>query len=181
MKQAILALAVLVAMGCASVPNIRYYTLDMTPSGKAQPRCNLKVERLRPSDALARKDILIKKSPTEIEYYALDQWAANLGEVVSEKLTSEFGPIVQGRKTLLIAGVIQGFEQVDTADGAAGHIKLDLAFRPEGESRYEPPLLEKVYETSVAAERASPTAVVRALSRGLERLAGEIADDAGKL
>ena len=176
-----LAWLLVLGAGCAHSPEPRFYTLDMTPSGKANASCNIAVERLRPHDALTRVDLMVKTSPTQVEYYALDRWAATLSELVPEKLRSEFGPPEGGRRAFILSGIILAFEQVDTAEGAQAHVKLDLELRNEGDSRYGAPLLHKVYEIAVPAEQPAPAEVVRALSAGLEMIATEIVADANAL
>ena len=173
-------LAVLMC-GCASSSPPRYYTLDMRPSGSASTQYNIDVDRLRPAEALARTDILIEKSPTEIEYYARDRWAAGLSELVGEKLESELGPDLDGRATIIISGRILAFGQADTADGAGAHIKLDIELRLESASRHDKALFEKTYEKTMPAGGKSPSAVVTALSQGLEMIAREIAADVNGL
>lgn len=177
MRRVIAAGIVALAGACAHVETPRYYTLDMTPSGTAPARCNVTVERLRPSDALTRNDILIKKSPTEVEYYALDRWVSGLGELVSEKLGIEFGAPKAERETVVVSGQITAFEQVDTGEGAEGHARLALEVRAEKDGRYGEPLLKKTYDTSVRMERAGPAAAVHALSRALEQIAAGLAAD----
>jgi len=172
------SLAAALAGGCANSPEPRFYTLDMTPSGTATLDCNVEVERLRPHDALTRVDILVKKTPTQIEYYALDRWAASLSELVPEKLRAEFGDHDPARKTFIVSGEILAFEQVDRDSNAEAHVKLDLSLRDEGSSRYDAPLLRKRYEVSIPAVESHPAAVVEALSKGLETIAREIAADA---
>ena len=181
MNRAFLAVAVAALVGCASSPPPRYYTLNMEPSGGATVPCNIDVERLRPSEPLSRKEILIKTSPTEIEYYASHQWAANLGELVKEKLESEFGQDLDDRKTIVISGTILAFEQIDVPGGAEVHIKLEVEFRPEGAGRHEAPLAEKRYEIRARTQTTRPGDVVKALSHGLGQIAAEIADDVGRL
>jgi len=168
----------LVAAGCASTAVIRYYTLDMAPSGHAQTPVNVTIDRLRSAEALTRKDILIKKTSTEIEYYASDQWAAGIDDLVTEKLLEEFGPPREGRKTIILSGIIQSFEQVDTPTGAEGHVKLSVEFRAE---RYAEPLLARTYEARAAAAQSSAAGVVLSLSQCLENIAQQIAADAAHL
>jgi uncharacterized lipoprotein YmbA len=140
------------------------------------------VERLRPAEPLARRELLIQKSPTEIEYYARDRWAADLGELVAQKLEAEFGPAPDGAKILVISGAILSFGQADLPGGGAeAHIKLKLAYRPAGVSRYVKPLLEKTHEVRFETKAATPAAVVKGLSEGLERVAADIAADASGL
>lgn len=115
-RHALVALLIAVA-GCASGPATRYYTLDMKSSGGAKPAVNVSVDIFRVAEALARRNILIMKKPTQIEYYAVDEWAAGLEEIVAEKLNAEFGPRQDGRKTIVLSGAIHAFGQVDTPGG----------------------------------------------------------------
>ena len=177
----VLVLMSVLAAGCVSTPAPRYYTLDVEPSGGAHLDVNLEIGPLRASEALARRNILIKKSPTEIEYYALDQWAAALNEIVGQKLKAEFGPFVEGRKPLCISGAILNFEHVDVAGGVQAHARIELEFRAEDASRYDKPLIKKTYDAAVPAETGTAGAVVCALSRCVEKIAAEAAADANRL
>ena len=70
----------------------------MEPSGDGgDPAVNLVVERVRMTEALSRSEIMVLASPTRIEYYATDQWAGDLAELVRQKLKTEFGPAVEGQ------------------------------------------------------------------------------------
>jgi uncharacterized lipoprotein YmbA len=173
--------AALLLVGCASTPKINYFTLAMESSGKAQPTVNLQVERLRTTEALGRSQILISKSPTEIEYYASDHWAGSVAELVQQKLSVEFGPPVEGKRKLSISGIVFAFGQVDVAGGAEGRVKLHIEVRDPEKRRFEKPLLEKTYEVSRAASKSGSAAVVVALSQGVEQIAAEIAADASSL
>lgn len=175
--------------GCLSAPKLKYHTLDFTtPQVIEALPINIVIDQLRAAEPLRRDGIMIKKSRTEIEYYAEHYWAAALAEQVSQKLESEFAPVDPEKDTILIYGDIVAFEQVDDASGAKVYVRLDLQFRPEGASRYEKPLLEKSYtndyagEASVAAPGASADqtveAVVQALSDRLSALAPQIRADA---
>lgn len=177
MKRITLPLLVLVVAACAHRADIRYYTLDMAPSAELNPKYNLSVERIRPSEPLTRKEILIKKTATQIEYYAVDQWAADVGELVTEKLKAEFGPRKDGQDTLSITGTVLAFEQIDVASGAEACVKLDLVLRPEGASRYDAPFLDKTYEVHLPASAERPDAIVEALSKALENVAAQIVKD----
>ncbi|HNV20615.1 MAG TPA: ABC-type transport auxiliary lipoprotein family protein, partial [Candidatus Hydrogenedentes bacterium] len=74
---AALALGVLVcaAAGCVRSAETRFYQLDLTPSGAVAGGAGLEIGRLEVADDLARRDILVQKDATEIEYYADAQWA----------------------------------------------------------------------------------------------------------
>lgn len=166
------------AGGCASSPGPNLFTLNMEPSAEAGSPVNLTVGRLRIAEALHSKRILIKKSPTEIEYYAAAEWAAGLDELLAEKLGAEFGPAGPARPTFVISGVLLAFEQVDTPGGAQAHVKLQLDIRKDGASYYSAPELSKAYEVRRPAKSGTSGGIVEALSECLEQVAREIVTDA---
>lgn len=174
----LLTAAVTVLAACMSTPAPRYFTIDMRPSGEANAPCGVRVERLRAVEPVARREIMIKASPTEVEYYASDLWVADLGELVQEKLNAELSQDKNSAPAVLVSGSVLAFEQVDAPDGAEAHIKLELVFRQAGARRSDS-ALEKTYEVCVETDNNIPEAVVEALSRGLEEIAREIARDAG--
>ena len=171
----------LVLISCASAPSLDYYAVDMTRSAAGGESVNLAVGRFSVSDKLDRHQIVIQESPTRIAYYATDRWASSIGEMVEQKLAAEFGPVDGTLRSLIVEGRILAFEQVDSAAGPVAKASLDVIIR-EGESkRYEAPLLEKSYTVERPASEDSVDAVVRALSRALEEIAAEIAEDAAGL
>jgi len=173
----VLSIVLCVLSGCASAPKIDYYTLGMESSGRARPQANLVVERLRTSEALARSQIMIQVSATRVEYYATDQWAADVGEQIQRKLAAEFGPPVAGRKNLTVLGTVLACEQVDIAGGAEAWMKLAIVIRDPAQARYETPLLEKTYEARLSVPEASAASVVQGLSKCAEQIATKIAND----
>lgn len=176
-KHLVLSLALAVLAGCASAPNIQYFTLDMTPSNEPTPGLRVLVDDIRVSEAVTHKDIMIKTSPTEVEYYATAQWAASLGELVTEKLQEEFGDTAGEGELLLLSGRLMAFEQVDVAGGAEAHLKLAVTVQGAQDARTDPPVLDRTYNITVPADSASPEAVVRALSVCVEKAAAEIEAD----
>jgi ABC-type uncharacterized transport system auxiliary subunit len=170
-----------VVCGCASAPKIDYYTLGMDSSGAAEPRVNLTVERFRSTEALGRNQIMVLMSPTRIEYYATDQWAGSLGELVQQKLAAEFGAPIEGRKTLVLSGTVLACEQVDRTNGAEARVKLEVVVRDGDVPRYHPPLLEKSYASSRPVSGSNPASLVEQLSRCVEDIAAEIATDVSSL
>lgn len=166
---------------CASAPKIDYYTLGAEPSGDVTAKVNIVVERFQTTEALGRSQILVAPSETRVEYYASDRWAGGVGEIVQQKLAAEFGPPVEGRTTVRLSGTVLACEQVDTAGGAEGRLKIFVKLRDPEEKRYRAALLEKTYEASCPAMASNADAVVIALARCAERIAGEIAADANAL
>jgi uncharacterized lipoprotein YmbA len=177
----VLSVVLCVLCACASAPKIDYYTLGMESSGQTQPAVNLVVERLQTTEALARSQIMISASATRVEYYANDQWAGSVGETVQQKLAAEFGPPVEGRRTLTVSGMVLACEQADVAGGAEARMKLGIVIRDPAKPRYEAPLLEKTYEASRSLSEPSSAAVVKGLSQCTEQIAAEIATDASTL
>ncbi len=163
--------------GCLSVPEPNYFTLDMRSSGQIYAPFALVEVRIRPGEAVARREIMIRTSPTKVEYYATQRWAADLGEQLSEKLKTEFGQSNSEEARVRITGDLLAFEQVDTRDGADARVKLDLIVTLESENADASRSFSKIYETVVAADAPNAPAVVEALSRGLESIAAELAED----
>jgi len=166
---------------CASAPKIDYYTLGMESSGRVDPAVNLSVERMRTTEALGRSQIMILASPTRIDYYATDQWAGSVGEIVQQKLAAEFGPPIDGRRALIVSGKVLACEQVDRPGGAEARVKLEIVVRDAEVPRYQPPLLEKSYSSSRSVSGSNPGSVVEELSRCVEEIAAEIAADVSTL
>jgi uncharacterized lipoprotein YmbA len=153
----------------------------MRPSGSVKASFSLKMDRIAVAEHLERANMAVRPGPTRIEYYALDRWAAGLDEQIAEKLETELGPPTKGRPVLAASGKIAAFEieEYSEADepAPAAIIKIGLALRAEDASRYTEPLLEREYCVRVPMEAATPAAAAVAFSRGVERLAAELADD----
>jgi ABC-type uncharacterized transport system auxiliary subunit len=175
------ALIMCVVCGCASAPKIDYYTLGMESSGRAEPTVNLSVERFRSTEALSRSQIMVLETPTRVDYYATDHWAGSIGELVQRKLAAEFGPPVEGRKTLIVSGTVVACEQVEGSGGSTARVELEVVVRDSDLPRYRPPLLEQSYSVSRSVSNANPGSVVEQLSRCVEEIAAAIASDVSSL
>ena len=176
-----LTVALCALCACASAPKIDYYTLGMEPSGGVDGAANLSVERLTSTQALGRSQIMVLASPTRIDYYATDHWAGSVGELVQQKLAAEFGPPVDGRRTLVVSGKVLACEQVDRPGGADARVKLEIVVRDAEVPKYQTPLIEKSYSSSRSVSGSNPGSVVEELSRCVEEIAAEIAADVSAL
>lgn len=183
MKRPALVFAALIALTGAActttAPVVNYYTLDMAPSGETEPAVNIEVEdRLRAVEPLSKRNILIAVSPVQVEYYAVDEWAAGVDELVREKLEAEFGPYVEGRETAVLEGTILAFEHEERAERDAARVKLRAVMRAAGADRDAPPLVRKTYEERVALQGGARDDLVRGLSEAVARIAARMAQDA---
>ena len=170
----------LVVLGCVTTPKTHLYTLAMAPSGKVHSAVTIHIESLRASEMLARRNLLIRKSPTEIEYYAGAHWASAVNELVTQKLQAEFGDELMDTRTALMWGTLLECGQEDYPEGIQAHLRMQLAFRYEGTSRYDTPLFEKTYDVKAPVSPATPDKVAEALTQCLEQMAIQIADDVAK-
>lgn len=167
--------------GCTSAPPSEYFTLDMRPSGAPAAPLNIEIGMINITEPLAQSNLLIKKSPTQVERYAAGQWAGGLDEMLKEKLRTELGVQSGSARSLTLTGDLLAFEQVDVAEGAVAHVKLDAELRETGKSRYTPALLKKTYDITVPAKAPEANEAVIALSRAVEQLAAQVVADASKL
>lgn len=181
MKKTLILGMLVLLISCASGPKLNYYTLDMTASDATDGTVNLVVDRFTVSEKLDRHQIVIQQSPTRVSYYATDRWASSVGEMVEHKLTAEFGPASADRKSLIVEGNIVAFEQVDTTAGLVARVGLEITIRDGDSKRYETPLLKKSYEAEKSVPDNSVDAMVQALSRAVEEIAAQIAEDAAGL
>lgn len=170
-----IALLPLLAACASSVPHYRYYTLDMAPHAQAAAPIQLADVRIDVNEALSRPEIMVRTSPTSVEYYALDRWASGLDEQLAEKLKTEFASSAAGAPSVELDGVLMEFEQVDSGAAAEVRVKLDatLTVTRSGEKA----AFAKLYVESQPAAAQSANAVVQALSRAVEAIATRIAGD----
>jgi len=169
-----------VLSGCASAPAYRYYTIDMQPGAHVDSTARVSDVNIRVNQALSKPEILIRTSPTQVEYYALDRWASGLEEQVAEKLKTEFAGISRELPALALDGTLMAFEQVDTPAGAEVRVKLEIEFNhPAKELRNLgiAPTFKKIYERTEPSAAPTADAAVAALSRAIESIAVEIGKD----
>ncbi len=162
--------------GCASAPKMNYYTLDMRPAATQGPEEGIVLDRLRVADALSGRNILIHTSPTKVEYYAVDQWAAGLDDLLREKLEAEFHTGSTPGKWVA-SGDLLDFGQEDSAQGPQACLRAVFEYRTREMGHYEGPLLRKTYEIRTPAGAGNAASVVESLSRCVEELAKAMAAD----
>jgi uncharacterized lipoprotein YmbA len=168
-RHAFLLAALALAPGCATTPpEYRYYTLDMQPRANVTAPVRLASVRIEVNEALQQPAIMIRTSPTRVEYYALDRWASGLQEQIAEKLKIEFANPVPDAPLIQINARLMSCEQVDTPDGPQVRIKLEVQ---SGDA------FQKIYTQTGPASAPNAAAAVEALSRATEAIATELAAD----
>jgi len=166
--------------GCASVPQFRYYTIDMQSRAQVDSPVRVSDVRIAVNQALARPEIMVRTSPTQIEYYALDRWASGLDEQIAEKLKTEFNGLPMDRPQLALEGTLMAFEQVDTPQGATVRVKLEIeSVHPIKELAAFSPSFQKIYDRTEPVSAATAESAVEALSRATEAIAAELGKDLG--
>ncbi len=175
---ALVLTAALVMSGCLTRPAARYYTLDMTPSGKVDPAGACRVDRVRVADALERPELLLQFSSTQVEYYALDRWVSFPGDLVRQKLQAEFS---SAAPVCRIEMELTAFQQVSHNGSDEAVARIEAAFYRAAASAGAPAVLEKGYEARVPMAKETPAALAEALSRALEQIASAVSIDAAQL
>ncbi len=164
--------------GCASAPQYRYYTIDMTPRAELTPPVRIEGVRISINQALQRPEIMIRTSPTQVEYYAIDRWASGLEEQIAGKINTEFASASSDLQPFNITATLMAFEQVDTPAGPEVLVKLDANIQPSFDATgQEPIFLRKLYVVTRPAAAPGAAAAVEALSRATEAIASEMAAD----
>lgn len=167
-RRSVAVLLSALAAGCASAPEYRYYTMDMQPRTNVTAPVRLAGVRIEVNEALQQPAIMIRTSPTRIEYYALDRWAAGLQEQIAEKLKSEFANPSPDAPWIELNGRLMSCEQMDMPDGPQVQLKIEIDAGDQ---------FRKIYTRTGPAAAPNAAAAVEALSRAAEAIAGELAAD----
>ncbi len=130
------------------------------------------------NQALQRPEIMIRTSPTQVEYYAIDRWASGLEEQIAGKINTEFASASSDLQPFNITATLMAFEQVDTPAGPEVLVKLDANIQPSFDATGQEPIyLRKLYVVTRPAAAPGAAAAVEALSRATEAIASEMAAD----
>jgi ABC-type uncharacterized transport system auxiliary subunit len=152
----------------------------MQPRARVESPVRVSELRITVNHALSKPEILVRTSPTQVEYYALDRWASGLEEQVAEKLKTEFAAVPTELPTVELEGKLMAFEQVDTPSGAEVRVKLEIVSQPPFKELHSIfPSFRKIYEKTEPASAPTAAAAVAALSRATEAIASELGKDLG--
>ncbi|MFC3164310.1 ABC-type transport auxiliary lipoprotein family protein [Ciceribacter thiooxidans] len=170
--------------GCGTAP-AKNDTFDLTVAANVETKAQAKKRQILIADpsalkALDSEQIMVRVSPSEIQYLAKSQWSDRLPRMVQSKLVEAFentgriGGVGKPGQGLAIdyqlVSDIRAFE-IDTtgSDRAVVEISLKLVDDRNGTVR-----AQRVFSASAPAVGASSTSYVRALDRAFAVVTGEM-------
>lgn len=171
----------LFASGCISNTSVRYYTLEWnSPLPPDEPPLCLQVTSVRAVDSLKRKEILIRKSSVEIEYYSSHLWASSLEELITHKLNQSFTCPQSGKiepKLLLHVEILE-FEEIESEPKPKVSAKLWVQFLSPQQMEI---LTQKSYAQVKQVNSTEVKDIVKALSECIDEIIVRIHQDALEL
>ena len=181
-RKRVLAVWVLMAaVGCASAPPLNYYTLDMSRHMAEGQHPEIVVGDIERADSVSRDELMVRARTGEVQYITGHVWAACPAELVREKLRAEFDAFEAAEPAFEITGTLRAFEQYGVGPDMEGRVLIQLRVRAWTEEGGGEVLLDQVYEARTAPASPRPGDVARALSRSVEAIARELADDVAEL
>jgi ABC-type uncharacterized transport system auxiliary subunit len=180
-----------ISVGPGKAPDITYYHLAL-PAPKPATRgfdLDLAILPFSQVPALDRDGIRYRLNDVEGGYWSLDRWAEPVSSMVRVATHTELEGSGLFRRVVItessayaqavLAGDVVRFGEEDRTDGwyAVVAVDYDLIVRARGEEEEDRVLLGRRYERSVRAADRSVPAVVRALSKGLSEILGDLGED----
>jgi ABC-type uncharacterized transport system auxiliary subunit len=135
---ALLMAAMLLASGCAKVPQTHFYTLEppaMSSAGKTLPY-DVEVARFRAAFRLSQDRLVYMPSPYHVDYYDFHRWAGYPADMVTSALISSLkhagvfrsvSEIRSGAKPdYILRGEIENLEELDSGGTVTARVALTL-------------------------------------------------------
>ena len=181
MRTAVLGLLMLLLAACGSSPPTRFYALDApgaAPGVRALPGPSIAVGPVTMPESVDRAQLVTRRAANELRIEEFSQWAAPLGaeiaRVIAEQLSLQWpearvtpSAAAPAQPDLRVAIDVRRFE-LTPGEGAA----LDATWSVSSEGRV---LRSGRAAFTEAASDPSMEALVAAQSRGVVRLARDIA------
>ena len=130
--------AVLLAAGCAKVPQTHFYTLEppaMTAIGKTLPY-DVEVARFRAAFRLGQDRLVYMPSPYHVDYYDFHRWAGYPADMVTSALISSLkhasvfrsvSAVRSGAKPdYILRGEIENLEERDSSGTVTARVSITL-------------------------------------------------------
>ncbi len=171
-----LAAMVLVVEGCAAVPELRYYRVEVPPPTRAAEAplpVTLGLARASAPEPYQQERILYRASPYRIQSYAYDRWESPPAEMLDALLldrftaSGRFQRVVPWRRESVdyrLQVRLRRFEEIDEGDRWYGMTELTYELLDAGGRS----LLTETSNQRIPVHRKSVEGVVEALSQGLQ-------------
>jgi len=168
-------------LGCATAPPVNYYTLDMSRNMEKDQFPEVVVGDIERAATVSPDELMVRAHPGEAYYIRGHAWAACPAELVREKLRTEFDAFEPEAPAFEITGTLRAFEQYGAGPGTQGRVQIQARVHAWEEEGSGDLLLERVYEARRSPATPRPGDVARALSRSVEAIARELAEDMAEL
>lgn len=182
----VLVAAIMHLLGCGTIPETRYYTLDPAEPPTMQAASAiwdtsaagvvLRVERFAVAEPFADRRMIYRAAPREVGFWDFHLWAQPPDRMITARVAERLAetglfkkvdsfPYALTKADLTLRGAVLAFEEVDKEDGWYGHLKIfmELVDPKTGDALWSDKMdLEK------KAARKNPSAVVEALTQALD-------------
>ncbi|HOK09525.1 MAG TPA: ABC-type transport auxiliary lipoprotein family protein [Candidatus Hydrogenedens sp.] len=171
-----------ICIGCISAPPLHYYTLEWSlkhQQDTSQPLW-LQVASIKLAEPLKRKEIMIRKSPVEIEYYSTHLWASSLEELLTHKINQSFmcENLSKNTPDVYLHIDVLNFEVVEMSPQINVDVKFVVQFlNPENMKL----ITQKVYAVEKQPADKDVKEVVKTLSLCVDEIIDNIYKDATHL
>jgi len=184
------ALVLMAQIGCGKVPQIHYYTVELTPPATESSR----TRALHPiSVGIAKFDggylynndrIVFRDSTFEIHYWNYRRWIASPAILVTDGLQEylQKGALFQdvtrfpsaSRLRYVFFGKIKAFEEFDSPAAWYGRVEYEIKLKDTVTGQV---VWKKNYAEQQRVEQKNPAFVVQSISLALNRCLQRTADD----
>ncbi|GEM_PF-1232652 len=172
---------ILILSGCISAPALHYYTLENTikPIENEMPLC-LQVSSIRLTEALKRKEIMVRKNSVQIDYYSVHLWASSLEELITNRINQTFlcHQSPKNAPDYYLHIDVLNFEEIETPNLPIASIKLIVQF-------LNPVNMEVLSQKIYSVEKESPdkevSELVKTFSSCIDEVISKIYIDAKNL
>lgn len=179
---AALSLAAVLASGCGTKANNDTFDLSLTPAGSGPAAHNRQILVTEPTalKSLDSEQVVVRVSPSEIQYLANSQWGDRLPRMVQSKLVEAFensgrlGGVGKPGQGLAIdyqlITDVRAFE-IDTVGGDRGVVEISVKLLNDRNGSVK---AQKVFSASQPASGTSNEAYIRAMDQAFARVSAEI-------
>ncbi len=177
-KSEIFLFSIFILQGCISPPALHYYTLEnkVLLIEETSPLC-LQVSSIRLTEALKKKEIMIRKNSVQIDYYSVHLWASSLEELLTNKINQTFlcSSLSKITPDYYLHIDVLNFEEIETNDVPVASVRFVVQF-------INPANMEVLMQRIYSVEKQSPgkeiSDLVKVFSLCVDEILEKIYEDA---